>query len=134
VSGSLPASGVLRARAREYLTELEPLARAHELRMLSGCPWGPGAARRLIDGWTGHLCPRGRWLGGDRPPGPRQFAGLGADARTAWREGLELLKTLVTRATAWEASDDRQALGLADRLERVVGGQAVANPVPRRLR
>jgi hypothetical protein len=43
-------------------------------------------------------------------------------ARDAWREGLQTLRGLIGRATTWEAADDRQALALADRLERVAGG------------
>src|SRR5690606_9224582 len=33
-------------------------------------------------------------------------------------------RTLVARATTWEAGDDRQALALAERLERVAAGRA----------
>jgi hypothetical protein len=43
-------------------------------------------------------------------------------ARDAWREGLQTLRGLVGRATTWESADDRQALALADRLERATGG------------
>lgn len=51
-------------------------------------------------------------------------------ARGGWREGLQTLRGLVARATAWEAADDRQALALADTLERIASGQAGKVPPP----
>ncbi len=51
-------------------------------------------------------------------------------ARAAWLDGLQTLKELTERAPGWEAVDDRAALALADRIERVtVGGPKVSAPV-----
>ena len=131
MSGSSRRAEFFALEAREYLTELEPLARAHELpdaeRLVRGARALRGAS--LMAG-LGTFARAAAGLEGIARQVRDNSLAWEPDARTAWREGLELLKTLVTRATAWEASDDRQALGLADRLERVVGGQAVANPVP----
>jgi hypothetical protein len=51
-------------------------------------------------------------------------------ARSGWREGLQTLRGLVARAPSWEAADDRQALALADFLERIASGQAGKPPAP----
>lgn len=51
-------------------------------------------------------------------------------ARSGWREGLRTLRGLVARAPNWEAADDRQALALADTLERIASGQAGKLPPP----
>ena len=131
MSGATRRAEFFSLEAREYLAELEPLARARDL----------PDAERLV---RGARALRGASLMAGLGTFARAAAGLEGlarqvrdnslawepDARLAWREGLEILKALVTRATAWEASDDRQALGLADRLERVAGGHSMANPVP----
>ncbi|HET9064884.1 MAG TPA: Hpt domain-containing protein [Gemmatimonadales bacterium] len=46
-------------------------------------------------------------------------------ARAAWREGLQTLRGLVSRAGGWESADDRHALLLAERIERVAKGEAL---------
>ncbi|MGH7583961.1 MAG: hypothetical protein ACREL5_12115 [Gemmatimonadales bacterium] len=45
-------------------------------------------------------------------------------ARDAWIEGLAALRALVSRAATWDAGDDRQALALAERFDRVLRGDA----------
>lgn len=131
MSGSARRAEFFALEAREYLAELEPLARAHDLpdaeRLVRGARALRGAS--LMAG-LGTFARAAAGLEGIARQVRDNSLAWDPDARVAWREGLELLKTLVTRATAWEASDDRQALGLADRLERVAGGQAAANPVP----
>ncbi len=130
MSGAARRAEFFALEAREYLAELEPLTLARDV----------PDAERLV---RGARALRGASLMAGLGTFARAAAGLEAmarqvrdnalawepDARTAWREGLETLKTLVTRATSWEASDDRMALGLADRLDRVAGGQSLANPV-----
>lgn len=51
-------------------------------------------------------------------------------ARRGWMEGLAALRGLVGRATAWAADEDRQALALAERLDRIAGGQATPEVLP----
>ncbi|MEO5826094.1 MAG: Hpt domain-containing protein [Gemmatimonadales bacterium] len=51
-------------------------------------------------------------------------------ARRGWQEGLAALRGLVGRATIWAADDDRQALALSERLERIAGGQATPEILP----
>ncbi len=51
-------------------------------------------------------------------------------ARRGWQEGLETLRGLVGRATTWAADDDRQALALSERLDRIAGGQATPEVLP----
>ncbi len=51
-------------------------------------------------------------------------------AREAWTDGLATLRGLLNRAATWEAADDRQALVLAERLERVVNGRIGEAPQP----
>lgn len=43
-------------------------------------------------------------------------------AKATWLDGLQTLRDLTERAPGWEAVDDRAALALADRIERVTGG------------
>ena len=131
MSGAARRAEFFALEAREYLAELEPLARALDLpdaeRLVRGARALRGAS--LMAG-LGTFARAAAGLEGIARQVRDNSLAWEPDARLAWREGLELLKTLVTRATAWEASDDRQALGLADRLERVAGGQSAANPVP----
>ncbi len=111
--------------ATEYLAELEPLvsrADPPDLERLVRC------ARAL----------RGAALMAGLGTFARAAAGMEAVARqvrdhaigwegpaqSGWREGVGILRTLVARATTWEAGDDRQALALAERLERVAAGRA----------
>ncbi|MBA2292995.1 MAG: Hpt domain-containing protein, partial [Gemmatimonadales bacterium] len=51
-------------------------------------------------------------------------------ARRGWQEGLATLRGLVGRATTWAAEEDRQALALSERLERIAGGQATPEVPP----
>ncbi len=51
-------------------------------------------------------------------------------ARRGWQEGLSTLRGLVGRATVWGADDDRQALSLSERLERIAGGHATPEVLP----
>lgn len=49
------------------------------------------------------------------------------EARDGWREGLQTLRLLMGRAVRWEAADDRQALAMSDRVERIIGGHVGAS-------
>lgn len=51
-------------------------------------------------------------------------------ARAGWQEGLTTLQALVARAPNWEAGDDRQALVLSERLDRIASGHGPADPAP----
>jgi hypothetical protein len=109
--------------AGEYLADLAPLASARDL----------PDAERLV---RGARALRGAALMAGLGTYARAAAGLEAiarqvrehalawepNAREAWQDGLATLRGLLTRAATWEAADDRQALMLADRLERVAGG------------
>ena len=50
------------------------------------------------------------------------------DARSGWREALQTLRGLVSRAAGWEAADDRHALLLTDRIERISRGETAPTP------
>lgn len=131
MSGSTRRAEFFMLEAREYLAELEPLANARDLpdaeRLVRGARALRGAS--LMAG-LGTFARAAAGLEGIARQVRDNSLAWEPDARAAWREGLELLKTLVTRATSWEASDDRQALGLADRLDRVAAGHSMASPVP----
>lgn len=111
--------------ATEYLSELEPLVSRAD----------PPDLERLV---RGARALRGAALMAGLGTFARAAAGLEAvsrqvrdhaigwdgPAQAGWREGVGTLRALVARATSWEAGDDRQALALAERLERVAAGRA----------
>lgn len=117
--------------AGEYLTDLEPVAAR---------PDHPDLERLV----RGARALRGAALMAGLGTFARAAAGLESvarqvrdhalpwepQARTGWREGLRTLRGLVARAPGWEAADDRQALALADTLERIASGQAGKLPPP----
>jgi hypothetical protein len=116
--------------AGEYLADLEPLAARGETpdleRLVRGARALRGAA--LMAG-LGTFARAAAGLEAVARQVRDHNLGWQPHARAAWREGLQTLRGLVSRATAWEAADDRHALGLADRLERIAGGQP-SEPVP----
>ncbi len=117
--------------ANEYLADLEPLATAHDR----------PDAERLV---RGARALRGAALMAGLGTFARAAAGLEAlarqvrdhalawepNAREAWLDGLAALRALVTRASHWEAADDRQALALADRFDLVISGRPARAAVP----
>jgi chemotaxis protein histidine kinase CheA len=117
--------------ATEYLSELEPLVSRAD----------PPDLERLV---RGARALRGAALMAGLGTFARAAAGLEAVARqvrdhaiawdgpalAGWREAVGTLRSLVARATSWEAGDDRQALALAERLERVAAGRAEMVEVP----
>ena len=111
--------------AGEYLTELEPLAARADTpdleRLVRGARALRGAA--LMAG-LGTFARAAAGLEAVARQVRDHSLGWQPHARAAWREGLQTLRGLISRATAWEAADDRHALGLADRLERIASGQA----------
>ncbi len=110
--------------ATEYLAELQPLAARAEMpdpeRLVRGARALRGAA--LMAG-LGTFARAAAALEGVARQVRDHALGWEPHARAAWREGLDTLRGLVSRATSWEAADDRQALTLAERLERVASGQ-----------
>jgi hypothetical protein len=117
--------------ANEYLTELAPLAAAHDR---------PDAERLL----RGARALRGAALMAGLGTYARAAAGLEAiarqvrdhalpwepHARDAWIAGLDALRALVSRASEWQAADDRQALQLVEQFEQVMHGRpARSTPV-----
>ena len=115
--------------AGEYLADLGPVAAARDLpdaeRLVRGARALRGAA--LMAG-LGTFARAAAGLEGIARLVRDHALAWEPDAREAWGEGLGTLRGLVPRATTWEASDDRQALALVDRLERVAGGNS-ARPV-----
>ncbi|MEO5799110.1 MAG: hypothetical protein ABIZ70_11170 [Gemmatimonadales bacterium] len=115
--------------AGEYLTDLGPVAAVRELpdaeRLVRGARALRGAA--LMAG-LGTFARAAAGLEGIARQVRDNALAWEPDAREAWNEGLGTLRGLVPRATTWEANDDRQALALVDRLERVAGGMS-ARPV-----
>jgi hypothetical protein len=117
--------------ASEYLSDLEPLANAHDR----------PDAERLV---RGARALRGAALMAGLGTYARTAAGLEAiarqvrdhalawepNAREAWIEGLATLRALMTRAANWEAADDRQALALAERLDQVLSGRPARSTAP----
>ncbi len=117
--------------ANEYLADLTPLAAA---------PDAPDAERLV----RGARALRGAALMAGLGTYARAAAGLEAiarqvrehaiawqpHARDAWTDGLVTLRGLLNRAPSWEAADDRQALVLAERLERVAHGRMDEPPRP----
>jgi hypothetical protein len=114
--------------AREYLSELGSLASVRD----------HPDAERLV---RGARSLRGAALMAGLGTFARAAAGLEAiarqvrdhalawdpNARDGWSEGLATLGTLIGRASNWDAAEDRQALALAERLERIASG-LTANP------
>ncbi len=115
--------------ATEYLAELQPLAARADMpdpeRLVRGARALRGAA--LMAG-LGTFARAAAALEGVARQVRDHALGWEPHARAAWREGLDTLRGLVSRATSWEAADDRQALTLAERLERVATGQPAAAP------
>ena len=116
--------------AREYLADLDPAVAgdAPELerlvrgaRALRGAALmaGLGTYARAAAGLEA-LARQVRDHATPWAPGPR----------AAWLDGLQTLRDLTERATAWEAVDDRAALALADRIERATSGGSVKMTVP----
>lgn len=117
--------------AGEYLADLAPLLAAREL----------PDAERLV---RGARALRGAALMAGLGTLARAAAGLEAIARQvrehslawepvahdAWSEGLASLRGLVARATTWQASDDREALALVERLDRAAGGTSTRPLAP----
>ncbi len=116
--------------AREYLADLDPAAAGESPEL-----------ERLV---RGARALRGAALMAGLGTFARAAAGLEALARqvrdhatpwtpgprAAWLDGLQTLRDLTERATAWEAVDDRAALALADRIERATSGGSVKMTVP----
>lgn len=120
--------------AGEYLADLGPIAVAREVpdaeRLVRGARALRGAA--LMAG-LGTFARAAASLEGIARQVRDHALAWEPDARDAWSDGLGTLRGLVPRATSWEANDDRQALALVDRLERVAGGIAsrpVAAAIP----
>ncbi|MES2303916.1 MAG: hypothetical protein V4558_00310 [Gemmatimonadota bacterium] len=115
--------------AGEYLADLGPVAAARDVpdaeRLVRGARALRGAA--LMAG-LGTFARAAAGLEGIARQVRDNALAWDPDAREAWNEGLGTLRGLVPRATTWEANDDRQALALVDRLERVSGGMS-ARPV-----
>lgn len=111
--------------AGEYLADLAPLAAEREMpdaeRLVRGARALRGAA--LMAG-LGTFARAAASLEGIARQVRDHALGWEPDAREAWNDGLGTLRGLVPRATSWEANDDRQALALVDRLERVAGGMS----------
>jgi len=117
--------------ANEYLADLAPLA---------AVPDAPDAERLV----RGARALRGAALMAGLGTYARAAAGLEAiarqvrehalawqpHAREGWTDGLATLRGLLNRAATWEAADDRQALVLAERLERVASGRIGEAPQP----
>lgn len=114
--------------ASEYLAELTPLAARVDgpdpERLVRGARALRGAA--LMAG-LGTFARAAAALEGLARQVRDHAMGWEPQARAGWREGLETLRGLTARATSWEAADDRQALALAERLERIASGQAPAS-------
>jgi hypothetical protein len=116
--------------AREYLADLDPAAAGEHPEL-----------ERLV---RGARALRGAALMAGLGTFARAAAGLEALARqvrdhatpwapgprAAWLDGLQTLRDLTERASAWEAVDDRAALALADRIERATSGGGVKMTVP----
>jgi hypothetical protein len=117
--------------ASEYLAELEPLAARADTpdleRLVRGARALRGAA--LMAG-LGTFARAAAGLEAVARQVRDHSLGWQPYARPAWREGLQTLRGLTSRATAWEAADDRHALGLADRLERIAAGQVTTPDAP----
>ncbi len=111
--------------ATEYLAELEQLVSRTDTpdleRLVRGARALRGAA--LMAG-LGTFARASASLEGLARQVRDHALGWEPDARGAWREGLQTLRGLVGRAGGWESADDRHALLLAERIERVAKGEA----------
>lgn len=111
--------------ATEYLTELEQLVSRTDTpdleRLVRGARALRGAA--LMAG-LGTFARASASLEGLARQVRDHALGWEPHARGAWREGLQTLRGLVSRAGGWESADDRHALLLAERIERVAKGEA----------
>lgn len=116
--------------ASEYLADLGPVASARELpdaeHLVRGARALRGAA--LMAG-LGTFARAAAGLEGIARQVRDHALAWDPSAREAWGEGLATLRGLVPRATSWDANDDRLALALVDRLERVAGGTS-SRPAP----
>lgn len=116
--------------AGEYLADLGPIAAARELpdaeHLVRGARALRGAA--LMAG-LGTFARAAAGLEGIARQVRDHALAWEPSAREAWSEGLATLRGLVPRATTWDANDDRLALALVDRLERVAGGSS-SRPAP----
>jgi chemotaxis protein histidine kinase CheA len=114
--------------ASEYLTELEQVVARSEApdleRLVRGARALRGAA--LMAG-LGTFARASAALEGLARQVRDHALGWEPHARAGWREGLQTLRGLVGRAAGWEAADDRHALLLADRIERISKGEAPAS-------
>jgi hypothetical protein len=117
--------------AGEYLADLGPIAAARELpdaeHLVRGARALRGAA--LMAG-LGTFARAAAGLEGIARQVRDHALAWEPAAREAWSEGLATLRGLVPRATTWDANDDRLALALVDRLERVAGGSSARPAVP----
>lgn len=137
MSGANRRAEFFALEASEYLAELAPLAARADNpdpeRLVRGARALRGAA--LMAG-LGTFARAAAALEGLARQVRDHAIGWEPQARAGWREGLETLRGLTARATSWEAADDRQALALAERLERVSSGHtgpvapAQAEPAP----
>lgn len=113
--------------ATEYLSELEQLVGRTETpdleRLVRGARALRGAA--LMAG-LGTFARAAASLEGLARQVRDHALGWDPHARGTWREGLQSLRGLVSRAAGWESADDRHALLLAERIERVTRGEASA--------
>ncbi|MCA9762977.1 MAG: Hpt domain-containing protein [Gemmatimonadetes bacterium] len=117
--------------AGEYLTELEQVVARSDTpdleRLVRGARALRGAA--LMAG-LGTFARAAAALEGLARQVRDHALGWEPNARAGWREGLQTLRGLVGRAAGWEAADDRHALLLADRIERIGKGEAPAAAEP----
>jgi len=116
--------------ASEYLAELEQLVSRTDTpdleRLVRGARALRGAA--LMAG-LGTFARASASLEGLARQVRDHALGWEPHARAAWREGLQTLRGLVSRAGGWESADDRHALLLAERIERVAKGEAPRDTV-----
>lgn len=117
--------------ATEYLGELERLSGRSETpdleRLVRGARALRGAA--LMAG-LGTFARAAAALEGLARQVRDHAVGWDPDVRAGWREGVETLRGLVARAVGWESADDRHALLLADRIERIGRGELAAASTP----
>jgi chemotaxis protein histidine kinase CheA len=124
VSGAHRRAEFFVLEATEYLAELEQLVASVDSpdleRMVRGARALRGAA--LMAG-LGTFARASAALEGLARQVRDHALGWEPDARAGWREGIQTLRGLVSRAGGWEAADDRHALLLADRVERITKGE-----------
>jgi hypothetical protein len=124
MSGANRRAEFFALEASEYVAELAPLAARVDSpdpeRLVRGARALRGAA--LMAG-LGTFARAAAALEGLARQVRDHAIGWDPHARAGWREGLDTLRSLIGRATTWEAADDRQALALAERIERISTGQ-----------